>query len=204
MSKAIDRERPVASFFFVFLVLVSALGPVRAAAQNLGSDPDPDVGDYTIGLYADPEGSSRAIRLDDDDDTFTCYLGIRGDPAIEFSGMVLRIEMADFLEPAGPVVWKPLEGLQEKEIIFGEGAEILFLGCDRQPPDAPLILGHFEVAVDPRFREGTVEPLPHERYGLGVQLCNEGDVWPKRNADALPLRVERSVSFWDRVSNWFD
>jgi hypothetical protein len=190
---------------FVALVFaIVVLGGPHSAAQTIGADPDPDVGEYTIGLYGDPEGTTREVRLDADAERFTCYLGIRGEPAIDFSGMVLRIEMPDFLEPAGPVTWKPLEGLQEKEVLFEHGAEILFLGCDRQPPDRPLILGRFEVEVDPRFREGVIEPLPHERYGLGVQLCNEGDVWPKRNADPLPLRVERSVSFWDRVSSWFD
>ena len=198
------RWRRWAPLVLLALLIASVLFPGRVRAQTIdGPSLDPSVGDYTVGLYADRAGSTELL-LEKDDTTFDVFIGLTGDPVRNFSASAFKLELPDFLEPAGPILWQPIEGLKEREEFFGRGGQVVFSVCDVQPDDGPLILGRLPVAADPRFREATLEPLPHRQYGLSVQLCQQQGVWPKRDAEPVALHVKRHVSFWDRVTSWFD
>ena len=200
-----DRWRLLAPLVLSALLVASMLGPVRANAQTVEDLTDLDAGDYTVGLYADPDGTSREVALDSDADSFTAYIGLTGDPMKVFSGVAFRIELPDFLEPAGPIRWTPIQGLTEKERVLGEiGGQVVFTNCALQSGPKPFVLGRLELRVDPRFRTGTVAVLPHARHGLQVQLCGPNETWPKRNADPRALEVTRRTSLWDRITAWFD
>ena len=177
--------------------------PLAAPAQTVEPNLDPESGEYTIGLYADRQGSTE-LKIGEDVTSFEVFIGIDGDPERNFSGMALRLELPDFLENASAILWRPVEGLHEKELIWGNGGQVVFTACDAQTGDAPLMIGRFEVEVDPRFREATLQPQPHRQYGLSVQLCEQQGKWPKRLAEAVSMRVVRTTSFWDRVKSWFD
>lgn len=197
------RWRRTAPLVLLGLLAVSVLFAGRGRAQTIEPpSPDPSVGDYAIGFYADRSGTTE-IRLDDETETFDVFIGLTGDPVQNFSAATFKLELPDFLELAGPILWRPIEGLHEKEEFLGNGGQVVFPICDAQSDDAPLVLGRFEVAVDPRFREADLAPLPHRQYGLGVQLCQQQGVWPKRDAEAIALHVVRPTSFWDRVTSWF-
>lgn len=205
MNRSIDpRWRQWAPLVLLALVLGSVLLPGDVWAQTIDPMGDPDEGDYRIGLYANADGTGDEIRIGKDTETFTAYLGLSGDPVRVFSGAVFRLPLPDYLEPAGPVRWTPIPGLKEKEQIFEDGGQTLFLDCAAQEGDAPLILGRVDIRVDPRFREATLTPEPHLQFGMGVQLCEMNGAWPKRNAEAVGVRVVRTVSFWDRLTSIFD
>lgn len=202
------------SLNLIFLVLILMAGTGTAGAQLLEPEPEAaqgsydrhDVpGHYTVGFYADKNGSSSELELPDGVDTFDAWVGITGDSTRVFSSTVMRMELPYGVEIAGPIVWVPRSGLKESGELLGLGMMVEFqYDCAQQKSPAPVMLGRLPLRMQPGVNDATLTPLPHTRFGLSVELCSDPDAWPKPYADPVSLTVRRQRSFWDRLTGWFN
>jgi len=200
----ISRGRRWAPLVILGLLAASMLFPRGLRAQELPPN-DPEEGNFTVGFYADAEGSVSAIELGKDDTSFDLYIGLTGDVAQVFASAVFRIELPDYLEAGSAIFWQPIEGLKETERFFDDGGQVVFASCAAQPtPDAPLILGRFTVDVDPRFREAELKPEEHRSHGVGVKVCRPDKTYGPKTAEGVGVTVTRTTSFWDKVTAWFE
>jgi hypothetical protein len=207
---------PRNSLHIVPLLLIALAGIGTAGAQLPESnranitdrakyERDKIPGHYTVGFYADEHGSSRELELPEGLDTFDAWLGITGDSTRVFGSLVMSLELPYGVEIAGPIVWIPRSGLKESGELLTEGMMVEFqYDCAEQESLAPAILGRLPLRLQPGVKEATLTPGPHERFGLSIQLCPGGNIWPKPYADPLSLTVRRHRSFWDRLTGWFD
>jgi hypothetical protein len=159
-------------------------------------------GHYTVGLYGNERGSIREVQLEKGETRLEGFIGITSDSIRVFSGITMGLELPEGIELSGAIVWKPIGGLLEQGLLLDGGIEVGFGNdCQTQQPLAPAMLGKIRFTVAPEFREGEIRVVGHERYDLGVELC-EGDS-RKPIARPLHLSVQRKMGFWDRLKDIF-
>lgn len=162
-------------------------------------------GHYTVGLYADRQGSSTELQISRDATEFEAWIGVSGDSTRVFSAVAMRLELPYGVELAGAIRWVPRSGLKEQGNLVDPGITVDFPHeCAQQKGLAPVILGRVPLRILPGLNEATITPARHLRYGLSVELCSDERAWPKPYADPVPLEVRRKLSLWDRITGWFD
>ena len=83
-------------------------------------------GHYTLGFYANEQGSSSEIELPKGQDTFEAWVGITGDSTRVFSSLVMRLELPYGVELDGPITWIPRTKLKETGNLLGDGTTLGF------------------------------------------------------------------------------
>lgn len=198
------------------LVVLALLIPVvPAAAQLLEPDqPEKPVrgaydrneipGHYTLGFYGNEQGKPGTLKIPRDAQEFEVWLGATGDSTRTFSGLALSLDLPNGVTMASPVVWVPRSGLKESGDLLGEGSTVNFSrDCAQQKGLAPLILGRVRLRIQLGVNEVELVPQPHLRYGLSLELCDDTRSWPKPYAEPVTLKVQRSLTLWDRITGWF-
>lgn len=161
-------------------------------------------GDYTLGFYADERASSSELKLPKDADGFDIWIAVTGDSTRLFSGLAMSLQLPVGVELNGPIVWVPRSGLKEAGELLGEGTTVNFShDCAQQKGNLPVVLARLPLKIQPGINDVMLTPAPHLRFGLSVELCDDSRGWPKPYADAVPVRVRRSLSLWDRITGWF-
>lgn len=186
------------------LLILSMLLPEQIFAQG-HYDRRAVPGNYTIGLYADLEGSSRTLTLPKGEDRFEAFIGITGDSTRVFSGLAFRVILPFGVTLDGPIVWRPLPGLKQYDAVEVKGTLVNFPeACVRSRSNMPVMVGRIPFRLAPEIKRVTLEPVAHIEFGLSVELCLPDSSYPKPFAQGRGITVERSLSFWDRITSWFD
>ena len=187
------------------LLLATLLGlAAQTQAQSTYYDRNEIPGDYTIGLYTDSQGSSNTLVLDKDQDRFDMFIGITGDSTQIYSAVVFGIDLPAGIEVAGPIHWRPLEGLTQKGVLTDEGVQVEFnRSCVRQTEGLPAIIGRISMKLNVRFTDSEVIVREARPFGLSVELCDDSRGWPKPFAQPIHLSVSRQQSLWDKIRGWF-
>ena len=74
--------------------------------------------------------------------------------------------------------------------------------CQIQKGPGPLMLGRIPFTTDPTFRTATIEPLPHRKFKLSVELCQDARGWPKPYANSVATVVTRKQTLWEKLTGW--
>ena len=202
--------RNVHAVLLILLVLAIA---IPATSQLLEPEPTAPVvenrreipGTYTLGFYADEEGSSTTLKIPKDATEFDAWLGITGDSTRVFSGLAMAIELPYGVELGGPVVWTPRAELKTKGVFLDPGITVEFQhDCARQTGSAPVILGRVPLRILRGVNEAVITPKRHRMFGLSVELCYDDRAWPKPYAEPVVLTVKRKITLWDRITGLFD
>jgi hypothetical protein len=185
------------------LLTIAVLLPDQILARD-SRDGSAVPGSYTIGLYADFEGSSRRLILPKGKDRFEAFIGITGDSTRVFSGLAFRVALPDGVTLDGPIVWRPLPGLKQYDAVEQRGTRVNFHeSCVQSEGDMPVMIGRIPFRLGPDVKRAKIEPAANIEFGLRVELCLP-DSYPKPSAQGLDITVERSLSLWDRITSWFD
>jgi hypothetical protein len=190
--------------------LAMTLGNTAATPPGSGqSHPGPKASDlpaipghYTIGLYADAQGTTRSLELQADQSEFDAFVGVTGDSARTFSACAFTLRLPEGVTLEGAIHWRNIPGLQHWGNPALEGVRVEYAdSCQAQRGTAPVILGRVPMKAQPTFRGGHIEVAGHKRFGCAVELCVPG--YPKPLADGLALTVERKRSLWRRLRDLF-
>lgn len=198
------RWKTLAPLGLLGLLILSMLLPEQIFAQG-HYDRRAVPGNYTIGLYADREGTSRVLTLPKGEDRFEAFIGITGDSTRVFSGLAFRVILPFGVTLDGPIVWQPLPGLKQYDAVEVKGTLVNFPeACVQSEGDIPVMVGRIPFRLAHEVERVTLEPVAHIEFGLSVELCLPDSSYPKPFAQGLDITVERSLSFWDRITSWFD
>lgn len=185
-------------------VLLIAL---TSAAQQKRTfhDRDAVAGNYTVGLYADANGTQSKLVLESDQIEFEAWIGLTGDSTRVFSGTAFGLDLPREVQIDGAIRWNTMPGLSQWGVVTAQGVQAEFAqSCARQTTRLPAMLGRIRFSVEEDFLQGTLVVRPHVKHGLSVELCYlDGDWWPKPFAEPVSLEVERKQGFWDRLRNLF-
>lgn len=197
--------------------LLLALGAVADTAAQTPAPPTSETsrlggyanreeipGHYSVGIYADDQGSSQKISLPAGEQLVDCFIGISGDSTRTFSALVFRLELPLGVTLDRPITWVPVPGLKQEDSVLGEGAKVEFnKECIVQESDQPAIVGRMRLRVAADVEDFEVLPLAHNDFGLSVELCDDARLWPKPYAEARPLTVTRKRGFFERIRALF-
>lgn len=162
-------------------------------------------GHYTIGFYADESGSKNELKIPRDATEFEVWIGVTGDSTRTFSGLAMSLDLPYGVEINGPIIWKPRERLKTSGDVLDPGLTLMMnFDCAIQKGLSPVMLGRMSMSIQPGINEVVVAPSPHRQFGLSVELCFDDLAWPKPYAEAVPLKVKRDLSLWDRITGLFD
>ena len=162
-------------------------------------------GNYTIGFYADETGSSKDLKIPKDATEFEVWIGVTGDSTRTFSGLAMSVELPYGVEPKGPIIWKPRDRLKTQGVLLDPGVTLsMNHDCALQKGIGPVILGRMTLSIQSGINEAIVAPAEHKQFGLSVELCYDERAWPKPYAEAVPLKVKRDLSLWDRITGLFN
>lgn len=193
--------RPAALLLVALALPASALAQEREAYYDRNDIP----GSYTLGFYASPDGESRELELGADQEEFELWFGITGDSTRSFSGIVFGLDLPPGVRMAGPIRWETVPGLKESGVIGENGVQVEFnQECQSQVGTEPLMIARLPLAADPLLEEFELAPRKHRNFGLSVELCQPELSWPKPFAEAVPVKVTRKRSLWDRVKGMVD
>ena len=162
-------------------------------------------GDYTIGFYADEQGSGKDLKIPKEATEFEVWIGVTGDSTRTFSGLAMSIDLPYGVELNGPIIWKPRDRLKTSGDVVDPGLTLMMnFDCAIQKGIEPVILGRVSMSIQPGVNEVVIAPAPHRQFGLSVELCFDERAWPKPYAEAVSLKVKRDLSLWDRITGLFD
>lgn len=191
---------PLAAVFLVALAL-----PASAQERNAYYDRHDIPGQYTLGLYATPDGEAGELELDADQEEFELWFGITGDSTRSFSGVVFGLDLPPGVRMAGPIRWETVPGLKESGVLGETGVQVEFnQECQLQVGEEPLMIARLPLAADPLLEEFELAPRKHRSFGLSVELCQPELGWPKPFAEPVPVKISRKRSLWDRVKGMVD
>jgi hypothetical protein len=196
----------------ILLLLALAAPPAGAQLLEPGNqdaprfyDRDEIPGHYTIGFYSDENGSSEDLKIAKDATTFEVYIGVTGDSTRVFSGLAMSLDLPYGVELDGPVMWEPRDEMKIRGDLLDPGVTVAMnRDCAMQKGRGPAILGRLRLRMQPGIDEAVLAPAAHRQHGLSVELCSDKRAWPKPYAEAIPLKVKRKLSLWDRITGWFD
>ena len=197
------------SAFLILMVAIPATGqfldPPTEPKKPYYYDRNEIPGHYTIGFYSDETGSSNDLKIPKDATEFEVWIGVTGDSTRTFSGLAMSIDLPYGVAQAGPIIWKPRERLKASGDLLNPGITLMMnYDCAIQKGAAPVILGRMSFSIMPGIDEAVVAPKAHRQFGLSVELCFDERAWPKPYAEAVPLKVKRDLSLWDRITRLFD
>lgn len=192
-------------------ILILAVS-VPAASQLLEPEQPPRVvdresipGNYTIGFYANENGSTDPLKIPKEATEFEVWLGVTGDSTRVFSGLAMSIDLPYGVELNGPIVWTPRANLKASGVFLEPGVTVEFHDeCARQTGSAPVMLGRIPLKILPGVNEAVITPKRHRMHGLSVELCFDERAWPKPYAEPIALTVKRKLSLWDRITGLFN
>lgn len=162
-------------------------------------------GHYTIGFYSDETGSGGDLKIPKDATEFEVWIGVTGDSTRTFSGLAMSIELPYGIDLNGPIIWKPRDRLKTSGDLRSPGLTLMMnFDCAIQKGLGPVMLGRMSFSIQPGVNEVVLAPAPHRDFGLSVELCYDERAWPKPYAEAVPLKVKRDLSLWDRITGLFD
>jgi hypothetical protein len=159
----------------------------------------------TIGFYSDETGSSKDLKIPGDATEFEVWIGVTGDSTRIFSGLAMSAELPYGVAPKGPIIWKPRDRLKSSGGLMDPGITLMMnYDCVTQKGIGPVILGRMVLSIQPGINEAVIAPKAHREFGLSIELCFDERAWPKPYAEAVPLKVKRNLSLWDRITGLFD